>query len=179
MEGSEEKKLKMKINLLIDKLEERDREKVQLENTVKTLENENLQLTQKLETVLKEDKEEESPGGSQSQIERIMKFYTTFYKIVRVIHQNGQFIAYKNETKYSCFYCKVERGCFEQEIKNAGAELGSFLELCKVLQCIKSEQGGKCVYNNDKIRVYFINRALVNMILADAQENGGQLAATK
>ena len=139
----ENKRLKLKINKLIDALEERDREKNQLEIRLEAIE-----AQEKLEI-----------AGAQAPNLAIARFFEDFGEIVKKIHQNGEFIPYKNATKYSGSFCKVERNVFEGYVAEiAGAEQPDFISKCCTFGCLKSESGGKCVYNNDRIRVYYLSR---------------------
>lgn len=170
MEDSEINRLKTKINMQIDRMTELDKENSQLKDECETLKNENLKLRGELETVSKKIRIFEDSARAEAHATNvnkdILEFYTIFFEIVKKIHKKGEFIPYKNTTKYSASYCKVERSVFEGYIKDfVNEKCPEFIDMCCKFLCIKSETDGKCVFNNDKIRVYFINRQLVNAIL--------------
>lgn len=166
-------RLKKKVNMQVERLLELENEKKLLKNECETLKNERLELIDKLETVSKKISELENSAGAEAQYDEIIKFYTLFFEIVKKIHRNNEFIPYKNITKYSASFYKVERRVFEGYINDCVEDGQAFIERCCQLLCIKSELDGRCVYNNDKIRVYFLNRQLVNVVLANEERAVG------
>lgn len=174
MDEQEIVRLKKKVNMQVERLLELEDEKRLLKNECETLKNERLELIDKLETVSKKISELENSAWAEAQTEHsydeIIKFYTLFFKVVEKIHKNNEFIPYKNTTKYSASFYKVERRVFEGYINDCVEDGQAFIERCCQLLCIKSELDGRCVYNNDKIRVYFLNRQLVNVVLANEED---------
>lgn len=170
MREDEERRLKLKINRLIDTLEEKDKKIAELEVKVNTLETECSEQIGKVEQESKKVSSEEDAAGAAAAHSEIAVFFEQFGQIVKKIHTNGQFIPYKNTTKYSQDYCKVERNTFEGYVDEIVPEAKEFLEKCKGFLCFKSENG-KCVFNNDRIRVYFLNRQLINIMLGCASED--------
>ncbi len=163
----EVQRLKCKVNKQIDALLKKDEEIDLLKNHMKSLETENLRLKEEQRSASEQIEVKVDSAVSESMNQELYNFFSDFCELVRKIYKNGKFIPYKNVTKYSNSFCKVERNTFEAYVKEVAGDAPDFINKCADFLCIKSE-AGKCVFNNDKLRIYFLNRKLVNAVLGDA-----------
>lgn len=164
--SSEIERLKTKVNKQVDALIRKDEEIKLLKNQIESFKTVDLKLKEEQESASKQVEVKVSSADAEPMNQELYVFFKNFCELIRKIHKNGKFIPYKNTTKYSNHFCKVERGTFESYVNEITSE-PEFIEKCKNFLCIKSE-GGKCVFNNDKLRIYFLNRKLVDAILYDA-----------
>ena len=167
---SEVKRLKTKVNIQVDALIQKDKEIELLKKQIESLETANLKLKEEQGSASKQVEVKIDSAAAELMNQELYNFFNKFCELVRKIHENGKFIPYKNVTKYSNNFCKVERNTFEGYVNEiAGDTAPDFIKNCMDFLCIKSE-AGKCVFNNDKLRIYFLNRKLVDAILSEVAE---------
>lgn len=137
------KNLKIKCNLQIDELEE---------------------LSRLLEQERKKN-EELKKGKGINKGNELLNCINSFCEIVNKIIAEDQFIAYKNYTKNSARFCKVEKTIFEGYVDadpNINKKL--FYDLCIDFALLKSDENRKCIWNDNPVRIYFINKVLVDLL---------------
>lgn len=162
----ENQNLKVKCNKLIDLLEVKEKEKEELEKMINLLHEE-----------LEKNKSRKGSEGQISEIKtaysnELFLFMESFKNVIKSIIEDQAFIKYSNSSKNSSFYCKIEKDTFDSYIKNiSDIEIKKFIEISIGFLFLKSEKNNKCVYPSDKLRVYFVNKAVVNVI----EEGIGQL----
>ncbi len=153
----EEKKLKEKINKLIDKIQDYEKVLSEKNSHIKLLEEENKILQVK-----------ENCNGSQNikiddNESEIYSFIKDFCLIARMLVTNADYIKYSYETKFSNSFYKVERTVLEDYICTySRMDLKSFLNFCIDLELVKSEPNRKCIYGAGSQRVYYVSRAFID-----------------
>lgn len=154
----EEEKLKKKINLLIDRVQELDNE-VSEKNARKNLLQEEIRM---LEMQVNQQAPQISLDTEDGQSE-VFFFLQDFCKVARRILSNEDYIKYTYETKNSPFYYKIEQSVFENYIcEFAKTDLKTFLDYCVDFALIKAEKNRKRVYASAEIRVYYVSRKFMD-----------------
>lgn len=109
-------------------------------------------------------REQEGRDGNGKEGGGMSGFCKGMEAILAKLRDEGLFIEYRHASKYSTRYLKVAKETLETLITElAGMEPGDFLPHAKALNVIKSEENGKCVYNSDSLRVYYLNKALAEL----------------
>lgn len=98
----------------------------------------------------------------------LFQFLSSLCSVIRQIQKDEAFIRYSNQSKNSILYHKIEKETFERYIEEFSAlDKKDFIAACVDLQYLKSEKNRKCVYNSDALRVYFVSKAIVKLILTE------------
>lgn len=154
-------KLKIKCNMQLERINE-------LNNIVKDRDDSiNLLNTQlKAQEIFNEIE----PGD---QIAEAFQCLNYFIKILKKIIVNDQFIAYKNYTKNSARFCKVEKTIFDDYLDSYNIDKKIFWNYCIDFALVKAEENRKYIWNdtqdNQAIRIYFISKYLINIINGEYQ----------
>lgn len=88
-------------------------------------------------------------------------------QILKEIQKNNEIIPYKNYSKNSNKYYKVEKIIFEDYIENAGFDKKIFIDMCISFSFIKSDEKRYIwsdIQGDQTIRVYMINKLLFKLI---------------
>lgn len=167
---SEVNRLKAKVNMQIDALLEKDQEIENLKKQLETLKLASVSKKEEQEDVLKQSSSNIDSARTESMKPEIFNFFNKFCIVVKKLHETDKFIPYKNTTKYSNSFFKVAKSVFEAYVNEvAGETAPDFFQMSMDFLCIKSE-AGKAVYNNDRLRVYYLNKKLVLAILGVDEE---------
>lgn len=163
---SEEKRLKAKVNALLDKKDYLDQENLNRDMNIQLLEDEQKMLLL-----------QEHSGGRQSiNIDErpqsdMMIFLLDFCLVAKKIIENKDYIPYSYETQNSSLYYKIEKQIFDDYIcKYARIDMKTFFKFCVDLAMIKCEKNRKYVYNAGKLKVYYVSRAFMEAAIQQTQE---------
>lgn len=166
MVGQEEKimtadpeviKLKRKINMQVDKIIELT-EALKLER----IKNNNLEDHNKKFYLPAEEHEPQLMGSDNYM--KVLRCLSSFFSILKKIIEKEEFITYKNYSKNSALYCKVEKTLFDNYLDQyPDIEKKLFFNFCVDFSLMKSEER-KYIWNDGTIRIYFINKNLVNIV---------------
>lgn len=144
--------LKKKCNAQLDKI-------IELEAAVKERESQISQMAEEI-TVLKDNKSILEPSHN----DKVFNFIEAFKKVIEHAQMEHAFITYSNRSKYSECYLKIEKEKFENYVNDfTDMEIKTFLDYAACFSFLKSE-GKKCVYTSDKIRIYYISRAVLETL---------------
>lgn len=164
--NAENQFLKQKCNALIERVEISDRQIKDLIHTKNQMETIILNLNTKL--TAQEKQLEMIPEYISSSL---LQFLSAFYKIIKNVQDDNAFIPYLYKSKFAENYIKIEKNIFESYIsKHTSIPLKNFKEYCRKMLFIKSN-GSKCVFNDDKLQIYFINKTIVTFITADSDSS--------
>lgn len=95
-------------------------------------------------------------------------FFMDFNAIIRDLEKNGAFIPYTYVSQNAKNYLKVEKSIFDHCVsQHTNWPLKTFRYYCMQFLLIKSE-GSACVFNSNKLRIYYINKAAVACVQNDA-----------
>ncbi|SFS07971.1 hypothetical protein [Anaeromicropila populeti] len=165
--------LKKKINLLIDKVMEHENTISELKSINNSLLEEKKTLEKKIQNCVPNQEKENEKFYVNSTENEVYLFIQEFNKIIKKAVQDNAFIPYSYDTKNSHYFYKIEKDVFDQYVQELSV-LGeqNFMNYCIGFLFIKSERNGRCTYNNNKIRVYFLNKKLIDVIAPElpAQE---------
>lgn len=157
--------LKTKCNLQLEKLQEMNNELLREKEKNRKLEQEIAELKMKKVNDISSSQEQEKEENE------LAVFINSCCRIIRRIQEENMFIPYKNYTKNSARYCKVEKNLFDSYLEeDLQADKNTFFDYCIDFAIIKSDDKRKYVWsdNQDKpIRIYFINKTLVKMLSGD------------
>lgn len=158
-------KLKKKINLQIDKLQEFEKNLKKKEEELAHTKQEVIRLQELLNETEQRGAAVKVIRGNNS---TILNFTETFCNIISKIIANNEIIPFKNYTKNSARYCKVDRTIFDQYMEQEpGLEKKAFINFCVDFGYFKTDEGRKYVFNDNQIRIYFINKSLITMLEGD------------
>jgi len=157
--------LKTKYNQLIELYKNKEKELDDLRKL-------NMKLEEELELLkieLEGCKEQLSEASNISFSNDLHKFFYDFSAVIKNLAQKDAFIPYAYSSKYSKDYCKVEKTEFESCVADfSDIPLKMFRQYCIQLMLTKSEDGN-CVFNSNKIQLYYINKYAVAGILGDVE----------
>jgi len=157
--------LKSKYNQLIKLYELKEKELEDLREIKMKLEEEHELMKIELEGY----KHQLSKLSDISFSDDIHKFFHDFSAIIKSLDQKNAFIPYTYSSKYSKDYCKVDKTEFEKCLAEiSDIPLKMFRQYCSQFMLVKSEDGN-CVFNSNKIQLYYINKYAVAGILGDEE----------
>ncbi len=149
--NSDEIKLKLKINTLIDRIQQMQVVLSEKNSKIKLLEEE-----------IKMHRIEKKPAYIQED-SAVIIFITNFFHIAKMILEKEDFIKYSYETKNSEFFYKIEKNIFDSYISDYSSyDLKTFLDFCIDLSLVKSEKNHKCTYNSGDVKVYYVSKCFMN-----------------
>lgn len=146
--------LKVKVNRQVDKIEELNEEIIKKDEEIRYLQEVNRSLSEgaAVQNYIADDNE-------------MLKVIKDISFVVTRLTKDNAFIAYKNYSKNSLRYCKVEKVIFDSYMDNyVSMERKAFLNKCVEIGFIKSNESGKFVFNDNQMRIYFLNKAMVTLI---------------
>ncbi len=159
------KTLKKKVNMQLDRI-------LEVEKLLKEKEDELIQ-TRKDITELKENLKGENTEHRGASVvwgndSLILNFTGSFCNIISKLIKNNEFIPYKNYTKNSARYSKVEKAIFDQYMEEEpGIDKKTFINWCVELGYFKSDESKKYVFNDNQVRIYFINKFFITILKGD------------
>jgi hypothetical protein len=154
--------LKMKCNLQVDKIHE-------LQDLLDKERKKNILL----EDEIKKYEQPTVNNFDSFDMENEFVVYMNFlFRILKKIIENNEFIAYKNYTKNSARYCKVEKNIFESYLdEDPNIDKKTFFNFCVDFALLKADENRKCIWNDNQdsqsVRIYFISKALINILNGD------------
>lgn len=151
-------RLKKKCNALIQKINAQDQEKKELEQQLH-------QAYERIELLLRENATFQKNNQKIIEENDITNFINSFSQIIRKAYADNSFIPYKNYSKNSSKYLKIEKDIFDEYIKQLdGTDIQFFFECCVDLNFLKADENRKYIFSDTKdkknIRIYFVNKAL-------------------
>ncbi len=150
--------LKLKCNKLLDMIEEKNTEIIKKDNEILNLKKRisNLEEKNESDTVSIDDKKE-SP-------DELILIARAIKKVIKAAVTEDAFIKYTRASKYSEQYCKIEKNTFEKIISSAiEMDVKTFIEYCAKFKFLKARHKLNCVFNSDDLRIYYVNRVLVEL----------------
>lgn len=167
------KNLKIKCNLQLDKIEELQvnlNKKIQeaeiLRQQLKKEQEQKYLLDEQLSKTIQDDNNFQSYDIKND----AMNSLNSFCRILKKIMDRNEFITYKNESKNSRRYCKVEKSVFDAYLDQEPSitEKSIFFNLCIDLSLLKSDETRKYIFNdtkdNQQLRIYFISKYIINVL---------------
>lgn len=146
--------LKVKANRQLDKIDELKKELDKKDDKIRSLEDQISKLADRSLDVV--------PMLEENELIELMKELS--FVINKVVKDNA-FIPYKNYTKNSLRYCKVEKTIFDNYMdKYVSMDRKLFLQRCVDIGFIKVNDDGKFVFNDNQIRIYFFSKAMIKLI---------------
>lgn len=162
MHENEINTLRKKCNLQVEKILSLESEKKELENSNVELRKENKELKDKLEHLKDCENFERDSLEEKSEL---MEFFKNCLVLMENLKEDAVFIPYKNQSKNSSQYYKIEKETFERYIRELpGVDFKKFVKQCVQLSFFKREAGGNYIFKNSKQRVYFLSKGLVDAV---------------
>lgn len=162
MNENELKILRKKCNLQVEKILQLEKEKSEWESQRISLQKEIKVLQGKLQNF------ENSVITEQEALEEkseVMIFFQNFLRLIQKLKENDVFIPYKNQSKNSSQYYKIEKEVFDQYIQEfSDLDRKQFIQFCSRLSFFKKESGGNYIFNNNTQRVYFLSKCMVDVL---------------
>ena len=155
--------LKRKCNLQVDKINELQQ----------LLEQERKKITILESQIKKYGISEESNDVYNFNLKNVLIIcLDSFFRTLQKVVDNNEFIAYKNYTKNSVRYCKVEKTIFDNYLDadpdiNINVDKKTFFNICVDFELLKADECRKYIWNDNQVRIYFINKTLVNILNGD------------
>lgn len=166
-------RLKVKCNLQVEKIEELQHQLNEEREKNRHLQGDNSALKNEIKKIHQGAGQSLNTVTSADNV--LFICINTFFNILKKITENNDFIVYKNFTKNSARYNKVEKSIFDNYLDEDPAidnlfDKKTFFNICVDFAFLKADDNRKYIWNDNQVRIYFVSKTLINVLNGDYKD---------